>query len=142
MFQDLHNNISYTRVISPVAIGTTGTGKTSSAIDTRGYEGLELVLAYGTITSATAAHTVLLTECADVSGTYTSVADADMLGTEALAGIAPATRVSGTTKNCVKKLGYIGAKRYVKVKVSSTATAGTIISVDGLLHHPRTAPVS
>lgn len=143
MKRDLHNNVKVLRAISPVAIGTTGTGKTSTIIDTLGYEGLEFVIDYGTVTATSAVYTVLLTECATTGGSFTSVADADMLGTESSAGLAAAsTRTSGTTKNVSKKLGYVGDTRYVKIKVSSTVTATTPIAVTALLHHPRTAPVS
>lgn len=139
---DLHNNIVASRAISPVAIGTTGTGKTSGVLDTAGYNGVEFVASYGTITSTTAVYTAILKECSTTGGTFTSVADSDLLGTEAAFVPAVGTRVSGSNKNCVKKLGYIGKERYLKIQVYSAATAGTIIGVDMLLHSPRNAPTS
>ncbi|MEN9807770.1 MAG: hypothetical protein RL756_2290, partial [Pseudomonadota bacterium] len=66
----------------------------------------------------------------------TSVADADLIGTEALAGVAAGARVDGSTKNVVKKLGYKGSKRYVQCGVKSTATAGTLVSVNAVLFNP------
>jgi hypothetical protein len=143
MGQDLHNNAGLIRAISPVAIGTTGTGKTSNAIDRAGYGGVEFIIEYGTVTATNAAFTVLLTECDTTGGTFTSVADSDLLGTEALAALGQAaTRTSGTTKNVAKRLGYTGVKRYVKAKVSSTVTAGTPISVAALLVQARHYPVA
>lgn len=143
VMKDLHNNAYIVRAISPVAIGTTGTGKTSTIIDTRGYHGLEFVISYGTVTATSAVYTVLMTECDTTGGSFTSVADADMLGTEALAGLGATTpRTSGVSKNVTKKLGYVGNKRYVKLKVSSTITATTPISVDAILHHPQITPTS
>jgi hypothetical protein len=53
----------------------------------------------------------------DVTGTMTSVADADLLGTEALAGDhRDHARTSGVSKNVAKRIGYTGGKRYVSVQ--------------------------
>lgn len=144
MMRDLHHNVTVARAISAVAIGTTGTGKTSNFIDRAGYQGVEFIFNYGTITATNAVFTPVLTECDTTGGTFTSVADADMIpnsGGEVAAGVgATATRTSGSSKNATRKLGYIGAKRYLKVKVASTVTAGTPIGVDALLHSPNHAP--
>jgi hypothetical protein len=72
----------------------------------------------------------------------TSVADADLLGTELLAGIAAGVaRTSGLGKNVTKRIGYSGAKRYVQCGVKSTVTAATPVSITALLHSPNVAPV-
>lgn len=140
---DFHHSFSVARGIEPIAVGTTGTGKTSVAIPRDGYGGVEFIFEYGTVTATNAVFTVLLTECDTTGGTFTSVADADMLGTELTAGLAAAaTRTSGTSKNVKKKLGYIGGKSFVKVKLSSTVTAGTPVSVTPLLFNARHMPVA
>lgn len=137
---DLHNNSRTAVAIAPVAVGTTGTGQTGKVIDRQGYGGVEFVIGYGTITATAATLTVTLKE-GDVTGTLTSVADADLLGTEALAGIAAAaTRTSGTSKNVTKRVGYKGQKRYVQCNIKSTATAGTLISATAVLFRPNVAP--
>lgn len=137
---DLHNNGRTLVGIAPVAVGTTGTGQTGKIIDRQGYGGLEFVIGYGTITATAATLTVTLKE-GDVTGTLTSVADADLLGTEALAGIAAAaTRTSGTSKNVTKRIGYKGRKRYVQCNIKSTATAGTLVSATAVLFRPNVAP--
>lgn len=144
MGKDLHNNVGIeSHGINAVAVGTTGTGKTTGAVDRAGYGGIEFIISYGAITATNAVFTALMTESDTTNGSFTSVADADMLGTEALAGVAAAaSRTDGTSKNVTKKLGYKGDKRYVKVKVSSTVTAGTPIAIVPVLHNPRHAPVS
>jgi hypothetical protein len=136
---DAHNNIRALRVVSPVAIGTTGTGKTGRIMDKQGWGGLEFIVSYGTVTATNAVFTVVMKE-GDVTGTLTSVADADMLGTEALAGLGAATRTSGTTKNVTKRVGYKGTKRYVQLNISSTVTAGTPIGIDAIMFNPDIAP--
>ncbi len=137
---DLHNNSRALRVISPVAVGTTGTGQTGKIIDRQGFGGLEFVCAYGSITATNAVFTVTVKE-GDVTGTLTSVADTDLLGTELLAGVAATTpRTSGVSKNVVKRVGYKGNKRYVQANIKSTITAATIISCDALLYSPSVMP--
>lgn len=139
---DMHNNVKALRVISPVAVGTTGTGKTGKIVDRQNYGGVEFLVAVGAITATNAVFTTTVFE-GDVTSTMTSAADADLLGTELLAGVAAATpRTSGTSMNVTKRIGYKGLKRYVNVKVSSTVTAGTPISVDAVLFNPNVAPVS
>jgi hypothetical protein len=116
---ELHNNIRPIRSISPVAAGTTGTGKTGTIIDRQGYAGVEFLFDYGTVTATNATITVTLLE-GDVTGTMTSVADADLIGTEVLAGLAAAaTRTSGVSKNVTKRLGYKGIRRYVQPRWST-----------------------
>jgi hypothetical protein len=140
--RDLHNNINAIRCVSPVAIGTTGTGKTGKPVDLAGFEGAEIVLDYGAITATNAVFTPVIFE-GDVTGSMTSVADADLIGTEAAAGVgATGTRTSGVSKNVTKRVGYKGAKRYVNAKLSSTVTAGTPIAVTVLRGHAHSKPVA
>lgn len=139
---DLHNNVQRKRSISPVAIGTTGTGKTGVVVDRAGFQAVEFEFDYGTITATNATITPTVFE-GDVTGTMTSVADADLIGLEVSAGIpAAATRTSGVNKNVSKRLGYKGAKRYVQAKLVSTVTAGTPVAATVLLGLPRHAPVA
>ena len=140
--KDMHNVINALRVVPPIAVGTTGTGQTGKVIDTAGYGGVEFIVSYGTITATNAVFTVVCKE-GDVTGTLTSVADADLLGTELLAGIPAGTpRTSGVNKNVVKRLGYKGAKRYVNLSISSTITAATPVSIQAVMHTPVVAPTS
>lgn len=139
--RDLHHNIDVVRTIAPVAL-TTIAGVTGKVVDTAGFEGVELVYSYGSITATNATLTPLIKH-GDVTGTMTSVADTDLLGTEAGAGIAAGTpRTSNSNKNVSKRIGYIGGKRYVSGSISSTVTAATVVSVDVILSHPRNAPVA
>ena len=140
--RDLHNQIRIMRSVSPVAIGTTGTGKTGTIVDRKDYDAVEFEFSYGTITATNAAFTATVLH-GDVTGTMTSIADTDLIGTEALAGIAAGTpRTSGSNKNVTKRLGYTGLKRYVQGKVVSTITAGTPVGINVILGMPKTAPVT
>ncbi len=139
--RDLHNNIKAIRAISPVAVGTTGTGQVGKIIDRKGYRGVEFILGYGSITATNAVFTVTVKE-GDATGAMTSVADADLLGTESAAGIAAGVRVSNSNKNVSKRIGYIGTKRYVQCGIKSTVTAAVPVSAEAVLHAPYEAPVA
>ncbi len=138
--KDLHDVVRTMTVIAPVAIGANAT-KTGKIIDTLGYGGVEFLAAYGAVTTTGTIATLVLYE-GDVTGTLTSVADADMLGTEALASLLAATpRASGTTNNVTKRLGYKGGKRYVSANIVSTGvTSVGCVGVTALLHSPNVAP--
>jgi hypothetical protein len=138
--KDLHNNIGVKRTISPIAIGTTGTGQTGKPVDTLGFNQVEVIVHYGLVTATNAVFTAIVQE-GDVTGTMTTVSAANLLGSANLAAQATA-RTSGVGKLFVKRVGYIGQKRYVAAKVSSTVTAGTIISAEVLLAKPENAPVA
>jgi len=139
--RDLHNTIDVIESIDPVAVGTTGTGKTGAVVDIKGYDAAECIVSYGAITATAATFTVTILE-GDTTGAMTSVADADLLGTEAGAGLAAAARVDGSTENLTKRIGYIGNKRYVQTKIVSTATAGTPVAASWVLSRAHRGPVA
>lgn len=141
MQPDLYHNVTAKVALPLQTAGTTGTGHTSPIIDRLGYQGVLFLLDYGSVTATNATVMPTLQECDTTGGIFTSVADIDMLGTEAAAGIGvTASRVSGTSKNVVKKLGYRGAKRFLKIKSVPTVSAGVEIGIDVLLHSPSHAP--
>lgn len=137
---DLHSNIRTKTVITPVAIGANAT-KSGIVIDRQGYGGVEFIVAYGSVTTTGTVVTLVCKE-GDATGTLTSVADANLIGTEALAGLAAATpRAAGTTKEVSKRLGYKGIKRYVTVDAVQTGvTSVGCIGIVALLHSPDNAP--
>lgn len=141
--KDLHGSVTHARVIDPIAIGANAT-KTGKIVDTSGYGGVEFLSAYGAVTTTGTIVTLVMFE-GDVTGTMTSVADADMLGTELLASlpVQATTRTSGVGKNVTKRVGYRGNKRYVRVDAVGTGTTSVgCVSVSALLHSPNIAPTS
>lgn len=144
------DEVKRVRSISPIAIGTTGTGQAGKIVDRRptvngvtiNYRRVLFEIDFGTITATNAAYTLIVKE-GDVTSTMTSIADADLDGTEAAAVPATGTRTSGTTKNVSFRLGYKGVKRYVQVfKLSSTVTATTPVAATVLLADPDQVPVA
>ena len=138
---DLHDNIKQVLAVAPVALGAIG-DNTGRVIDRKSYAGVEFLIEYGDIaTTGTVVTPVLY--AADTTGALASVADTDLIGTEALAGLAAGARASGTGKLVTKRLGYKGNKRYVRLNLngSGTTSAG-IIAASAVLFNPEAAPVS
>lgn len=141
--RDLHSNVKVLRVIEPLAIGANAT-KTGKIIDRQGYGGVEFVASYGAVVTTGTIVTLVIFE-GDVTGTMTSVADSDLLGTEALASlpVQATARTSEVGKNVTKRVGYKGLKRYVRVDAVGTGTTSVgCVSVEALLINPAISPVS
>jgi hypothetical protein len=140
---DLHNNVKVLRVIAPIAIGANAT-KSGKVIDRQGYGGVEFLASYGAVTTTGTIVTLVVKE-GDATGSMTSVADSDLLGTEALASlpVQATARTSEVGKNVSKRVGYKGSKRYVTVDAVGTGTTSVgCVSVEALLFNPAVAPVS
>jgi len=139
--RDLHNNMRTKVTIAAVAIGANAT-KTGIVVDRQGYGGVEFVASYGSVTTTGSIVTLVVKE-GDVTGTMTSVADANLLGTEALASLLAGARVAGTGKEVSKRVGYKGNKRYVSVDAVQTGTTSVgVVGVNAILFEPSNAPVT
>lgn len=138
MKMNLHEEVRTFTALAPAALTTTA-GRVGKIVDRKGYNGVEWVIAYGSITATDATISVVVKE-GDATGSMTSVADTYLNGTEALAGIAAGARTSGTGKNVTKRLGYKGNKRYVQLSIgAATVTAATIIGAVAVLFAPEAA---
>ena len=121
MRKDLHNNTFPSLGLDFGSI-TTNTTTVGNIIDTRGYEALEYYIISGSISDG--AYAILIEEGneSDLSDA-TTVADNELLGTLANAGFTDADDAT------VKRIGYIGAKRYVRISIVSTGvTSGGTFS--------------
>lgn len=136
---DLHNNSRTKVALLPAAIGANAT-KTGVIIDRQGYGGVQFQVIYGAVTTTGTIVTAVMKE-GDVTGTLTSVADGDMLGTEALVSLLAGARVAGTGKEVTKRVSYKGNKRYCQLNFVQTGTTSVgYIAAIALLHNPEIAP--
>lgn len=134
--RDLHNNIHPTGVA--VVTVSDDTAVASGIVDVQGYDSLEFLIAAGTLADADATFTVAVVEGdeSDLSDAA-AVADADLLGTEALAGFTFADDGEA------RKIGYNGSKRYVKCTVTpANNLASAPIAIIPVLGHPNIAPTA
>ena len=137
--RELHNNIYPKRGLSPVAAGTDNTPYVSQIVDRLGFGSTEWLTLIGANTDADATFTSLFEDgdAANLSDAA-AVADAYLLGTETLAGF------QFDDDNEVRKIGYIGPKRYCRVTITPANNAAGNIFIAGvwLLGHPNSAPTA
>lgn len=133
--RDMHNNVKVLHAIAPAAVGTSGIagGKLSGILDRRGYEAVEFAYSSGASASVADTITPVIYEAAATGDTFTSVANADLLGTEAAITL---------TAAATKQVGYIGSKRYLKIRLYGTGTATAIVAASALLGKASRVPVS
>lgn len=137
MFRDLMNDVTPKVAIAPV-VATDNTALVSAVIDTLGYNSATFVIATGTLADADATFAVLLEEgdASDLSG-GNAVADADLIGTEALAGFTFADDSE------TRKLGYKGSKRYLRLTVTPSGNTGNApIAAIAILGHANARPTA
>lgn len=133
--KDLHNAIKVVHAITPQAVGTSGIagGKLSAVLDRRGYDSVEFVYQSGATLSAADTVVPVVYECATTGGTFTSVADADLLGTEAALVLTAAK---------TGKVGYRGNKPFLKIRLYGTGHATGIVAASMICGHAEQAPVA
>lgn len=135
--QDLHNNITPKRVISPVSVAD-NTAQVGQIIDRQGFDALEYIIATGSLADVDATFTILLEEGeASNMSDAAAVADADLLGTEALASF-----IFSDDDKCFK-LGYKGNKRYTRLTITPGANASAaVLCAIAVLGDPASAPTA
>lgn len=135
MKRDITSDLHLITAIQPAAAAQTdNTAMVSAVLDLQGYNGAMLAIQLGGIADADATAVVLLEE-SDASGSgFTAVADADLNGTEALAGFTFAD-----DGEC-RKLGYVGNKRYLRATITPAANTGALALSATWVLRPETRP--
>lgn len=134
-FRDLHHNLHVANALNTTAISANGTA-TGVVIDTLNYRGHEFVIKSGTLTDGTYTPSIEEGDASDLSDA-SAVAAGDLLGT-----IAGAT-FAATDDNAVKKIGYRGNKRYIRIKITASGvTSGGSIGAVIAQAFARSMPVS
>lgn len=134
--RDLHNNV-YSPGAAVVTVSDT-TAVVSPIVDVQGFDSLEFLIGAGTLADADATFSVLVEEGDDSAlSDAAAVADADLLGTEALAAFTFAADQGA------RRIGYNGVKRYVRCTVTPAANTGSApIAIIPLQGHPNNAPTA
>jgi hypothetical protein len=114
------------RVLSPVSVAD-NTAQVGQIIDHQGYDKAAYFILTGSVADADATFTVLLEE-GDVStlSDAAAVADADMVSQSASAPEA-AAGFQFDDDNEVRKLAYIGTKRYTRLTITPAANASAAL---------------
>lgn len=116
---DLHNDVKYSRAISPAAAVTDNTAYVSQILDCANFSHNELILQIGALADADATFTCLIEESdnSDLSS-GNAVANEDLLGLESEASF------QFDDDNETRKIGYIGTKRYIRATVTPANNSG------------------
>ena len=122
--RDLYNNIEVRRGSSPVAAQTDNTAIVSEIIDMRGFKSMVFAILVGANTDADVTFVVLI-EDGDDSGLSdaAAVADSQLDPTEAIASF------DFADDDTVRKIGYVGEKRYVRMTITPADNAAGDIFV-------------
>jgi len=134
--REFFNSTKTARAISPVTGAGDNNPQVSQIIDRKGYESLLFEIATGTLADADATFTVLVEHGDDPAlADAAAVTDQDLLGTEVLASFA-----FGDDDE-IRKIGYKGSKRYVRLTITPAANTGAWgIGATALLGHARHSP--
>lgn len=132
---DFHNNINPVRVISPVSPSATGT-ISGQVIDTANIGAIEFIISAGAQTTTSITVTPVI-RSGTATGSLTSEADANLLGTEAGAALDGTGGANGVTR-----IGYHGSNRYVTCDLVVANAATGVYAVQAIKCGVRKAPVS
>jgi predicted membrane GTPase involved in stress response len=135
--KDLHNRVGASRALQTTTVTNANTVMTGDIIDTAGLESLEFVVISGSMSDADATAAVSVEH-----GDQANLSDAAAVSASDLLGSVPS--FVATDDNVVKRFGYRGGKRYVRIKITPAANdAGSMtMSAIALQGHARNAPVA
>lgn len=133
MQPDLHNTLKIVQALPATRVAD-DTAQVGSIIDRAGYHGLEFAISIGTLADANATFAVLVEEGADSGlSDAAAVADGDLLGTEAGAAFTFAD------DDEVRKIGYTGTKRYVRLTITPSGNSGNAdLAAVGIMRSSKT----
>lgn len=150
--RDLVHNVKPTAMLAPV-VRTTSV--LSAALDLQGFEAALIAFhigVFGDAASGSVFFEAELQECATSGGSYTAVADTDLLfpgavvartGSVAASGVFFQSKTTGAVDLAgLYTVGYRGSKEFLKVNVRVTGTnsTGTPVSIVGYAGHALYEP--
>lgn len=131
--KDLFHDIEIKKVIAPISPAATGT-ISGTVIDRQNAGNVTFIISNGAATTTNISVTPVVKE-GSTTGTLTSVANADLIGTESGATFSG----TGDAGKCAK-IGYIGNERYVTVDLVVANAATGVHSVAAVLGAKRKKP--
>lgn len=130
MNADMHSNIKVVQAIAPAVKTDAETGGT---IDRQGFRSVEVVVNTGALAGAGDFGFKLQHSDTTENGDFVDVTSADLLGT------APAAAM---TANSVYRVGYVGARRYIRVATLDNGGTSLAIGAVAILGNPNIGPVA
>ncbi|GEC52255.1 hypothetical protein ABIF38_006417 [Bradyrhizobium japonicum] len=135
--RDIMDNLDLKRAISPQAARTDNTPIVSQIVDLKGYDGCMLAIDVGTNTDSDATFTVLIED-----GEAANLSDAAAVSDDYLNGLeSTASFTAAADDNKMRKIGYVGIKRYVRATITPAANdAGNIFITANWVLRPLRRP--
>lgn len=116
MRTDLHNQLEARVSTGVIRQTNSSTAVVGSIIDTQGFNGVEFFILTGALTDSNATFAVTMDE-----GNVSNLSDASAVAAADLVGSYADASFTFANDNAVKKIGYKGIKRYVRLTVTPTA---------------------
>jgi hypothetical protein len=146
--KDIYNNLALVQAVKPVLV-LDNVVPAAVEVDLAGFNSALIELNVGLKNADTGTITLTLTHADDdgtgVSGDYSNVAAADVLGVTPVAGLIKTIDVDADADTShVFKYGYVGGKRFIKLtlaELNDNAT-GVILAITVIKGHPLDAPVA
>ena len=120
---DLVNNIKVVNAVNSTAL--TDDSNESAAIDTAGFESVTVIAQMANFTSG--AGKISISECDTSNGSFTAVAESDLINAPESMAVAGA----------VSKVGYRGHKQFIKVKIAKDSAISATVGAVVILGHPH-----
>lgn len=136
MKKDLKDNIGTVMLLEPADLAHTDTS--SGILDTAECFGVEVDAIIGALTGVDGSNHLL-----PILQESSTTADADFTAVDAAYIIGGFSKIDATTKDSIiQRAGYIGSKRYIRVKFDYTGTgiSAGIVGAVGILGYPKEAP--
>ena len=136
--RDLISNIDLKRAISPAAAVADNTPIVSVILDRLGAESVALAINIGDLADADATFAVTMEH-----GDTSNLADAAAVPADQLNGTLDLASFDFADDNALRKIGYVGGKRYVRATITPTGNAGNaFITAVWVLGHLNLRPAS
>ena len=134
--RDIANTIHIVRAIAPAAAVADNTPFVSAIIDTNGYQSLAFLIALGALADADATFAVTVDH-----GDQANLSDAVAATPSQLTGLLASASFTFADDNEMRKIGYVGSKRYVRLTITPANNSGNVfLTALALLGDPRFEP--
>lgn len=117
--RDLISHIDVKRAISPAAAVADNTPFVSQILDRRGADSAALIINIGALADADATFAVTLEH-----GDQANLSDAVAVPADQMNGSLTLASFDFSADNALRKIGYIGSKRYVRATITPSNNAG------------------
>lgn len=134
--RDLANSLHFVRAISPAAAVADNTPIVSQIVDLSGYDSLAFAITIGALADADATFAVTVDH-----GDTANLTDAAAVPASKLTGALAKAGFTFAADNGLRKIGYVGSKRYVRLTVTPTNNAGNaFVAAVAVLGNSRFGP--